>query len=614
MLTPAAKTVVFDVVAGNLDELLRTRGFEVTACRTPAETLEAVVRSVPEALVLNVGPAPVEAFEATRLVKSLPAAALLPVLHVAPAGSEAAIRSLECADAWLPESSDPEVLAAGVAALVRRFRAHAGGAGSHCELYRTIARHLPNAAVYAIDRDLKCILAEGPALQRIGRSREMLEGKSVSELARTSGLSGLLSRALSGEAFEIEAPYQGRVFLAQFVPLRDEGQEITAAMVVATDVTERKRAEEALRESEKRYRLLYEASPIGVAWSMISGEDCGRLLDANDAWLSITGYSREDLDAGRLNWMKLTPPEYLPVSQAAAAKAAQTGRSGLYEKEYIRKDGSRVPVIIGCAAVGDPRDQVIAFVIDITERKRLEAQFHEAQKMESIGVLAGGVAHDFNNLLTTILGNASLIAETLPEGSPDLARVQQIVLSAEYAADLTRQLLAYAGKARLVPAEMDVSDTVRDIARLARSFVPPGVELELDLGSRIPAVRADRNQIHQVLMNLLLNASESCGHRGAIRVRTGARVVSQAEAERAPMRASAGRYAVLEIRDSGTGIDPAMLPRIFDPFFTTKFSGRGLGLAAVQGIVRSHRGFIEVDSAPGAGSCFRVMLPAVPES
>ncbi len=597
--------------SGNLGRILREAGFEVAIGVHAGEILPFFESFRPEAFVAGTAAAGGAALELTRHLRSSPGASAVPILHVTPAGRDQVLRSLECADACLEEPVDPPVFCASVSALIRHYRSRPAAQPGADPLCRMIARHLPKAAVCVFDRDLRCTFADGPALHDAGCSRESIEGKSLSEIDTSRGQIMLhcIRRALRGESFSTEESYSGRVFLTQFVPLRDERQEISAAMVLATDVTRREHAEEALRESEKRYRLLFETSPIGVASISIAGDDWGRVLDANDAWLSMTGYTREELPG--LDLKAITPADSMPVTAAAVARLRDTGRSGLYEKEYIRKDGAVLPVLITCACIGENREEAVGFVVDITERKRLEAQLRDSQKMESIGVLAGGVAHDFNNLLTTILGNASLLSESLPDESPEHSRIQQIVRSAEQAAELTRQLLAYAGKGGFTTADLDLQEIVCDIAPHFRTSIPAAIALELHFEDGVPAIRADRGLMHQVLMNLLLNAFEACGERpGLIRIHTGTRVVRKADSRRLGPHVRAGRYAVLEVRDNGCGIDAAMLPRIFDPFFSTKFAGRGLGLAALQGIVRSHHGFVEVDSKPGEGTTFRVMLPA----
>jgi PAS domain S-box-containing protein len=238
----------------------------------------------------------------------------------------------------------------------------------------------------------------------------------------------------------------------------------------------------------------------------------------------------------------------------------------------------------------------VHIVSDVTEKRRLETQFQESQKFETIGTLAAGVAHDFNNLLTSIMGNASLVAGDLPADSPQHERISDILRSSQRAAELTKQLLAYSGKGRHFMQKVELSAQVRHIQGLIEAAVPKKVNLELDLVRGLPRIEADANQIQQAILNLVSNAAEAIGDEaGVIAIRTG----------------SMGNAAVfVEVSDTGCGMDPGTRARIFDPFFTTKFTGRGLGLAAVAGIVRGHKGDIHVISAPGQGSTFRIVFPA----
>jgi signal transduction histidine kinase len=242
-----------------------------------------------------------------------------------------------------------------------------------------------------------------------------------------------------------------------------------------------------------------------------------------------------------------------------------------------------------------------------------QAQLLQVQKLESLGVLAGGIAHDFNNLLTAILGGASTASFVLPPDSPAQPHLHDTILAVRRAADLTRQLLAYSGKGRFDVRPVDLSTVVREIARLLETSVPRNVQIHLELSDALAAVEADVVQLQQVVMNLVINGGEAIGDRsGTVFVTTSERTLDEASAQGvfAGQGVAPGRYVHLEVRDSGSGMDAATREKIFDPFFTTKFAGRGLGLAAVLGIVRAHRGAIQVDSSPGHGTTFAILLPA----
>ena len=240
--------------------------------------------------------------------------------------------------------------------------------------------------------------------------------------------------------------------------------------------------------------------------------------------------------------------------------------------------------------------------MDTTERHRLQDRLLQRQRLESLGVLASGIAHDFNNLLTGILGNASLAEARLTPDDSARSLLGNVVTASRRAAELTQQLLAYAGKGRVTQEFLDLSEVVRELLPLVRPLIPPEVQLLLDL---MPApIIADSGQIHQVIMNLIINAAEAIDNAGTVAVTTGiAEVRGNAALE-------SGMYAYLKVRDTGCGMDEKTIERIFDPFFSTKFAGRGLGLAAAHGIVSTHHGAIDVESAPDRGATFTVLFPA----
>jgi signal transduction histidine kinase/ActR/RegA family two-component response regulator len=250
-------------------------------------------------------------------------------------------------------------------------------------------------------------------------------------------------------------------------------------------------------------------------------------------------------------------------------------------------------------------------VRDVTERKEAEQKYVEAQKLETLGVLAGGIAHDFNNLLTGMLGNASLLADSL-SGFPEERLAQSLIEASERMARLTQQMLAYSGKGRFVIEPLDLSHEVTRIATLIHASIPKHVELQLKLAKNLPLMEADGGQIQQLIMNLVINAAEAtAADSGAVAVSTSVEVLEEGrlEGNLFPQNAHPGFYVVLSVADDGCGMDEETKKRIFDPFFTTKFTGRGLGLSAVLGIVRGHKGLLTVDSSPGQGTKFQIFFP-----
>jgi signal transduction histidine kinase/ActR/RegA family two-component response regulator len=262
------------------------------------------------------------------------------------------------------------------------------------------------------------------------------------------------------------------------------------------------------------------------------------------------------------------------------------------------------------AIIGNQMGQFMA-------RKRLEEQLRHAQKLESVGVLAGGVAHDFNNLLTGMLGSASLALDQLDASHAVRPLLRDVVRAAEQAAHLTRQLLAYAGKGQFVSQPINLSDLTGEISSLAHISIPKSVHVHLDLAQDVPSIRGDPGQLQQLIMNLVLNAAEAIGEytNGTVRIATAVQGVDEEYIRTTmfPGDLQPGQYVMLEVQDTGAGMDQATLARMFDPFFTTKFTGRGLGLAAVLGIVRGHKGAIKVFSTQGKGTTFQVLFPAIHE-
>jgi PAS domain S-box-containing protein len=349
-----------------------------------------------------------------------------------------------------------------------------------------------------------------------------------------------------------------------------------------------------LRANDAKLSAFLESASQGV----LAVDSRGTILLLNAKMEEMFGYPRDELVGGAVE--VLVPDRFRGShldSRRGFSENPHKRPMGLgMELAGRRKDGSEFPVEISLSYVRDGDDMVaLAFLTDITDRKRSEERLREAAKLESLGVLAGGVAHDFNNLLVGIMGNASLALEEMEPGAPGRDLVESALKASERAAELVRQLLAYTGKGRFTLGHVDLSQLVAKTAERIRSSIPETVALRLDLAPGLPPVQADRTQMQQLVVNLVINGAEAIGDRpGTLIVRTAA--------EHAQVR--------LEVEDDGCGMDAATREKIFDPFFSTKFAGRGLGLAAVQGLVRAHSGSIEVETAPGRGSKFTVRLPA----
>ncbi len=379
------------------------------------------------------------------------------------------------------------------------------------------------------------------------------------------------------------------------------------------EIEERRAAEEALRASEDRFARAFQMSPVPIA---ISTLDEGRYLDVNEAFTRLMERPREAL-VGRTAheigfWEGVEDRERI-IALLRGGGLSQT------ELDVLNAAGSRRKVLLSAELVELQGQRCILSILhDVTDRRREEETLRLAQKMESLGVLAGGVAHDFNNLLAVMLGHTSLALAKLPPESPVRGHVEKAVEAAERAAGLTRQMLAYSGRGHFQIRPTDLNQLVRENASLLGAAVPKQVQLVAQIDEASPHVAADPSQIQQILMNLTLNAAEAIGHRpGTVTITTRKREVGPTDWEvTQPMGEPLppGLYAELTVRDDGVGMDDATRSRIFEPFFSTKATGRGLGLAATQGIVRGHRGGLRVDSAPGKGTTFTVLLRATPQA
>jgi two-component system, cell cycle sensor histidine kinase and response regulator CckA len=381
---------------------------------------------------------------------------------------------------------------------------------------------------------------------------------------------------------------------------------------------ERDAAARALAASEIRYRRLYHDTPV-MLHSI--GPD-GRLVNVSDYWLREMGYSREEV-IGRRSIEFLTEASRAYAVDVVLPEFYATGECWDIEYQFARRDGSVMDVMLSAVAERDADGAILqsrAVLIDVTarkqaesERQQIEIKLQQAKKLESLGLLAGGIAHDFNNLLTGILGSANLARQQRGEQAL-IQHLEQIEQSAERAADLCRQMLAYAGQGRFQVLPHDLSTTIQEALQQVHASLGKRITLELALARNLPAVEGDATQIRQVVTNLVLNASEAIADRaGTIHVRTGAMFATREHLASSHLSPDlpAGTYVFLEVVDTGPGMTPDVQSRIFDPFFTTKFTGRGLGLSAVLGIVRSHGGAIWVDTKPGHGTTVRVLLPAV---
>jgi PAS domain S-box-containing protein len=370
---------------------------------------------------------------------------------------------------------------------------------------------------------------------------------------------------------------------------------------IQLDITERKHAEAALRESEVRFRNLADSAPVMI-W--VAGTD--KVLNFfNKTWLDFVGRTmEEELNNG---WVDGVHPDDRDRCFASYSAAFDMREPFHVEGRMRRADGEYRWVL--CSGV--PRfapdgvfEGYIGSEIDITDLKRAEQETLARQKLESMGLLAGGIAHDFNNLLGSILSTSELMLTDLPTGSPVIDAVQAIQSVADRGAEIVRQMMSYTGQENPAFERVDLGRLVDEMIQLLRVSISKGARLRVDVPEDLPSVWANAAQIRQVVMNLVINASEALGEKEGIISVTLAHVSSGSD--RGHVR--------LDVSDTGCGMTEEVRTKMFDPFFTTKFAGRGLGLAAVQGVVRSHGGALNVESAPGQGCRIEILLPCATEA
>jgi PAS domain S-box-containing protein len=430
-------------------------------------------------------------------------------------------------------------------------------------------------------------------------------------------------RALAGELVRSEEVIRkGGVeeFIASVIaPIRDR-TGVVGVLGASWDVGELRRAEAALRRSEERFRAAADAGLDSFFLLEALRDPSGtitdfRIVDCNQRFIEMVRRTREQIAGqplGQLLPFVRDTGLLQTYARVVATGQPSEGEHALDVPELGRRwyQHQVVPVADGVAVTS--RD-VTARRLAERERSTLEARLRRAEKLESLGVLAGGVAHDFNNLLVGILGNAALLREELAATSPLVPLAEQLQAAATQAADLTRQMLNFTGKGAMELQRVDLSDLAGEVAHLLRSTVARRVEFRLELAEGLPPVEGDPAQLRQIVMNLVLNGAEAIGEgAGVVTLRTRSRLADRALLDATDVHDDLpeGPYVVLEVEDSGHGMDAATRERIFEPFFTTKFTGRGLGLAGVMGMVRSHRGAIKVESVPEAFTRFSILLPA----
>ncbi len=388
-------------------------------------------------------------------------------------------------------------------------------------------------------------------------------------------------------------------------------EELTAAnRQLQLELAERRKAENALTESEKRYRVIFETA--GNANMIIEKDQTISMI--NKAFEKLSGYARADVE-GRKKWEDFFAASDYQKIQRQHARRARVQESDLedYEASFIDREGNTLLVYMAISEIPGT-GQVIISLVDMTEIKKLEAQLLQAQKMEAIGQLAGGVAHDFNNILTAIIGFASLLKMNVKKDAQMLAYVDPILSSAEKASQLTQGLLAFSRKQIIEPKHADINDIIRKLEHLLVRLLGEEVTLSIDCKEQPITIFADVGQMEQIIINLSTNARDAMPEGGILSIGTDTmQVEGEPGVEVTGEQKKPGKYAVISVSDSGLGMSRETISHIFEPFYTTKDVGKGtgLGLAIVYGVVKQHNGYINVYSEPNSGTTFKIYLPLV---
>ncbi len=409
----------------------------------------------------------------------------------------------------------------------------------------------------------------------------------------------------------------GRVFDRYSQPQKI-GNEIVGRFWSFRDITERKLAENELAQQKALFEAIVNCIPDAIVYANVDRE----VVRINPAFSSIFGFTIDELEGKKTSFFYESLEEY--ERQGMLRFNLTTVERALpYEVSYRKKGGPIFPgETLGTVVKGVDGSKMgyIGVIRDITERKqaerekqKLELQFQHTQKLESLGVLAGGIAHDFNNILASIIGNADLALMRINPESAAIDNLHNIEIASARAADLAKQMLAYSGKGRFTISNHDINGLLEEMLHILQVSISKKAVLRLNLTRPLPSIEADATQIRQIIMNLVINASEAIGDKsGVIAITTGCMDCDRSYLKDVWLDENLidGLYVFIEITDTGCGMDKEILAKLFDPFFTTKFTGRGLGMAAVLGIVRGHKGAVKVYSEPGKGSTFKILLPA----
>ena len=492
------------------------------------------------------------------------------------------------------------------------------------ERYKTLIEHFMDGVIVHAENKIVYVNPASIKIMGRGQKKDFFLGRNISDFVHPDSLKDMWKR--------VKQVYdkKSNVGLIEEKFIRTDGKIINvevmasminyagkpASLVVFKDITERKASEIKLEHSEESYKDLFN----NAIDSIYIQDENGIFLDVNQGAVDMYGYTKKFLIGKTPDILAAPGKNDMEMVKNCLAKALK-GESQQFEFWGKRKTGEIFPKIVRLSrGKFFGKNVIYAFSLDISERKRaeeerfiIEAQIRHTQKLESLGILAGGIAHDFNNLLTGILGNAGLARMEVTPGNPVLNSIKNIETTAIRAADLCNQLLAYSGKGKFLILPININNVIKEMTKLLEASLPKKIRIKYVLSKELPVIEVDVSQIRQIIMNLILNASDSIGNKeGIITISTG---VSEELSKKKGANfflmenIKPGKYVHFEITDNGKGIDKKLTERIFDPFFTTKSNGKGLGLSAVIGIVKSHGGLISIKSEKNKGTEFRICIP-----
>ncbi|NCO51818.1 MAG: PAS domain S-box protein [Deltaproteobacteria bacterium] len=472
------------------------------------------------------------------------------------------------------------------------------------------------------------------SVDKVGRilsanqSAANLTGYEIGELLALNIATFFAADDLERNPLRYDLLHAGQIITSERLLMRKNGSRVPIEMKsrmspdlrwhsFIRDISVRYQIAEDLRLSEEKFSRAFQLNPDAIAINRMAD---GVYIEVNQGFTAILGYSEAEIIGRRSDSRDLRIWCRDKDRQRMLQLLREQGEINGFQANFRRKDGQPLIGLMAARLIEINKDPCILSISrDITEQvqqheqqRKLEAQLLQTQKLESLGVLAGGIAHDFNNLLAAIIGNAELAKRRLNPGSGALINIERIEKSTERAADLARQMLAYSGKGKFVVERIDLNELLEEMLHMLEVSISKNAVLRLNLHRPLPSIMADATQIRQIVMNLVINASEAISARsGFISITTTSMFCDNRYlrtiwlAENLP----AGHYTCLEIADTGCGMSKETLGKLFDPFFTTKFTGRGLGMSAVLGIVRGHQGAIRVYSEPGQGSTFKILFP-----